>query len=381
MKGINLHLYSAPLVRDSRSRKESKSIEDYLWFDKILMLGIQAPNVAQFTDISKEVRVERLKVSFYHKLPFLKSICFYLEWYVEIWKRVKKEKISVVQCHGINELVIGVFLKWRKKSKLIYDAHELETERNGSKGIVNLYLKFIEWFLIRFADEVLVVSPSILEWYENKYKGNSITLLRNLPKESLFNVESHQFNLKESLGIPDNDVLYIYLGALLKNRGVEVILECFSKSSTSNHVVFVGFGDYDLKIKEYAKEYKNIHYKKPVEPSEVIGLTRSADVGLCLVENSCLSHYYCLPNKLFEYILAGVPIISSNFPDLSGVVNEKKCGWLVEPNAGALLNAIEKIDKNIVDLTKQRMSENPLMESWETEEIIYINAYKRMLKK
>jgi glycosyltransferase involved in cell wall biosynthesis len=96
-------------------------------------------------------------------------------------------------------------------------------------------------------------------------------------------------------------------------------------------------------VRKYASDFPNIHFHPAIKPSEILSYTCSADVGLSIIENSCLSYYYSLPNKFFEYIAAGVPVIASDFPDMSAIVNEHKVGWTVDVNEEALSNLIAKL--------------------------------------
>src|SRR5690606_34620878 len=98
-------------------------------------------------------------------------------------------------------------------------------------------------------------------------------------------------------------IVYLYLGVLIRGRGIEIILDAFRSASDRHHVVFVGFGEYETQLSNESKQYDNIHYLPGVGPERILQLTSGADVGLSLIENTSLSYYYCLPNKVFEYLL------------------------------------------------------------------------------
>jgi len=82
-----------------------------------------------------------------------------------------------------------------------------------------------------------------------------------------------------------------------------------------------------------------------VEPDDVISYTQSAYVGLSLIENTCLSYYLTLANKVVEYIVAGVPAITTDFPEPARIIDSYKCGWKVSDNKQSVIDLIESISK------------------------------------
>jgi len=378
---LNIHIYASPIVKDSRSLKQTSWLIKNNLFNKILILGIFKDGLDSTSKIGEKIELNRLSLNFYKKFPFLKSLFFYLEWYRKVFLHLKKEDITVVQCHSVYDLPIGVLLKKRKKCKLVYDAHELETERNGVYGISKYVLKIIEKIFIKYTDEVLVVSDSILKWYKSHYPNISCHLVRNLPlKEEIPKNKFKESYFHEKYSLKNDSIIYIYLGTFIPNRGIDIILNTFAKSNEQNHIIFIGYGSLENKIIEYTEKYQNIHFHSPVSSIDIIPLAQQADIGISLIENCCLSYYYCLPNKLFEYANAHIPVIASNFPDMSNLIKEHNLGWTTEPNAIAFNKVINKLDRNIINEKKKALSEITL-ESWEEEGKKYINLYKTLLKR
>lgn len=104
--------------------------------------------------------------------------------------------------------------------------------------------------------------------------------------------------------------------------------------------------------------------------------TVDADVGLCLTENSCLSHYLSLPNKFFEYLAAGVPVISSDFPEMASLVARHGCGWVTEPTAGALAAVIAAIDAADVRRKAEGARQASPMLTWDREQANLLDMYR-----
>jgi glycosyltransferase involved in cell wall biosynthesis len=119
---------------------------------------------------------------------------------------------------------------------------------------------------------------------------------------------------------------------LSSGRGIEMCLDAFATGPKEAHVVFIGFGRLEQSIIEYSKRHSNIHFHEAVPHDQVVPLVRGADYGLCLVEKTSLSAYYCLPNKLFEYCFARVPVLASNFPEIGRLVEQYSLGVCCDPN-------------------------------------------------
>jgi glycosyltransferase involved in cell wall biosynthesis len=109
----------------------------------------------------------------------------------------------------------------------------------------------------------------------------------------------------------------------------------------------MGSGNLRSEILEIIKSEKldqKVFLLDAVPVTQLLGYTSSADVGLCLIENLGASYYYSLPNKLFEYVVAGVPVVASNFPEITGFVESNKVGLVVDPDKeDDVVGAIEQL--------------------------------------
>jgi len=141
----------------------------------------------------------------------------------------------------------------------------------------------------------------------------------------------------------------------------------------------MGYGELEKIIKEYEGKYSNIHFQPAVKPEQVILYTRSADVGLAVFKNACLSYYYSLPNKLFEYILSGIPLIVSDFPEMAKFVDDKLCGWKVIPEDGALYDLIANITLDDAQIKKMNVRKIMNNYEWGFEGNTLLSLYKKLI--
>ena len=220
------------------------------------------------------------------------------------------------------------------------------------------------------------MSDSIKEWYVKKYGIKKIEVIKNIPSSNQMKVKA--VNLKANLNLNSEDILFIYQGFLSVSRGVDTILKVFSHLENDKHIVFMGFGPLEEVIKNETKRKKNIHFLQAAKPTEVLNYTAGADIGIHIIPNTCLNHYYCLPNKVFEYVTAGVPFIVSNFPDIKKEFVAADVAWFVDETVENFKQIVELIDRD--SLVKKK--ENCLMSrnqwSWENQDGIYAKIFKEL---
>jgi glycosyltransferase involved in cell wall biosynthesis len=288
-----------------------------------------------------------------------------------------RERPSLVHCHDVVFLPVGVLLKVLVGSKVVYDAHELESS-DGRSGTSSIAVSVTELLLWPMVDHLVSVSPAILDWYRDKRGPKPSTLVLNSPIYSqvkhLSTVKSRYFH--ERFMISPDRKLFIHVGGMCPGRGIRQLLEVFSDPTVQSHVVFMGYGD-TVGVADYARRFPNIHVHQPVPHDQVVDLVREADVGLCFMEDSCLSNRYSLPNKLFEYAFAGVPVLVSRLPEIARVVNEYRLGICCDNDVKSIRNAVRKLEQEGLERPQGDLSEL----SWETQAKRLQDAYRALLDK
>lgn len=301
-------------------------------------------------------------------------------WY-KILKAIKTIDFSLynfIHCNDIGTLPIGFLAKkLNKKIKIIYDAHEYETEKNNLHGFQKIFLKLLEKLLIKHADAVITVSDAIADEYVRLYGIKKPALVLNTPP---FQEIEKKNIFRETFGIRSDQTIFLYQGGLSKGRGIEVLLEAFETLSSPEHViVFMGYGPLQQLIEEKAAQCASIFFHPAVSPDVLLDYTSSADVGISMIENVCLSYYYCLPNKMFEYLMAEIPVIVSNLYEMKMIVKNNHIGVVAEENS------VLGLQKAIMDITQMDRSElrNNIQRikhlyNWEQQENVLLQLYAEL---
>ncbi|TLX45357.1 glycosyl transferase family 1 [Pseudoalteromonas phenolica] len=376
----NLHISLTEMKNESRVLKQTSSIYSSESFENVFVASLWGESLALEEDLDG-INLKRFDLktrNFGNNLVV--QLLKYFEFGLSIFSRYRKESIGIITIHSLALLPIGVILKFLYGAKLIYDAHELETEKNGLHGIRKILSKKVEKLLIRFVDHTVVVSKSIERWYKKHYPNSKVTVVFNAP--IVKNVQKTTL-LRDRFDIQPDTKLYIYQGGLKPGSGVEQILEVFKKTKKNVAVVFMGYGVSEGDIIESSKEHENIYYLPAVAPSEVLSYTSSADIGLSFVEAVCLSYSYCMPNKVFEYLASGLPVIVSDCIDMKSFIQEhdNSIGWYSENFSVSELTRLIEQTSNI-DTSTYREQCRKVSEKykWQHQEKVLLEIYQSMVE-
>jgi len=380
-----VHLTHTDIRYDNRILKELECLKMNCDFD-LCGIGINYNEGSAINDtslltnnlIAITLRTKRIKFiprSIKHILVFIELL--FKSFFITI-----KLKPAIIHCH--DTLVLPIAFTYKliySKSKIIYDAHELESDKNGQSALLRLGTLLIEriaWFKI---DYLITVSPSIKEWYITKFGAKPSEIILNSPKigHNSFEgtnemVENNKY-FHDLYNIDYHLKVFVYLGALVPGRYIEQLLTIFTKENINSVIVFVGYGSLERQIKEFAQKSNKIKLHDPVPHDKVVETIKSADIGLCLIENVSLSDYYSLPNKLFEYTFARKMVLASNFPDIRKLVNEYNLGRCCNLDVDSIKKSIIEFENDLSTTVKSNIYEL----SWEAQELRLINIYRNII--
>lgn len=220
----------------------------------------------------------------------------------------------------------------RHGGRLVFDSRELYAALDASAGrpFVSATWRAVEGRYIRRADAVLTVSEGIADRLAAAYGIERPTVIPNVPDGSP-PVPSDR--LQRALGVPDDGrALVLYQGLFREGRGLTSLLEA-ARSVDAVRVVLVGEGPLEGRVRALAAPLGDRAAVHPfVPPRELPSWTVGADVGACLIEPLTDSLRLSLPNKLFEYLNAGVPVLASPLPEIRRAVEPFGVGVLADPD-------------------------------------------------
>jgi len=254
--------------------------------------------------------------------------------------------------------------------KLIYDSHELFTqvpELVGRRRVQAIW-KYIESRIVPRLDCAVTVSRSIARIYYGLYR-TPFRVVRNVPKRKVPCTDG-----KMDSDFPGKRVI-IYQGALNMGRGLELMIETMEHLK---EVVFlvVGTGDIDRKLRDLARTKGlggRVVFTGRLSPGEVDPLTCAADLGISLEEDLGLNYRYALPNKLFDYIQARIPVLCSDLPEMAGVVQTYGVGITTperdpEKLATIIRSLLGEIDRGSF---REALEKAAAELCWEKEKTVY----------
>lgn len=374
---MNIHLYPSVLKNETRIHKIVCSLRSHAEFQEISVVGRSGQGLPAHEDLGNGVHLYRLASVFGEGFNnAFGKVLRTLGWYLAVLWWMRCRTVDCLNCHSLPVLPLSVLLKMWKRCKLVYDTHELETETHAGKGLRKNLAKWVERVFIRQVDSVCVVNRSIAAWYQESYGLPHVWVVHNLPHR-MTSAPQRTGLLRSAIGLRSpQTLLFIYQGLLSPGRGIEMLLDAFAGIRGDRHLVCMGYGPLEESVRKAGQLHANIHFMSAVAPDLVKEYTVDADVGLALIENTCLSYYLCAPNKLYEYAACGVAAVVSDFPEMSRFVDSYDCGWKVKPEVGAFRRLVESIDAESLKTKRFNAALAGKEYCWENEERELLSMYE-----
>jgi glycosyltransferase involved in cell wall biosynthesis len=374
----NLHISLTDFKNESRVLKEAGSLIRACLFDKIYIAALHGKGLLVEDHVGEKLQVNRFSIQTRAWVKsFIAQAIKYTEFCMRVYFFYRKKNIGVVNVHSLELLPLGVALKYLYKSKLVYDAHELETEVDNLSGMRKEISRLVERVCIPHTDMTIVVSESIANWYATEYKVMRPSVVLNAPPCRDLLRRNH---FREQLNIRADQKILLYQGGLVQGRGVSLILEAF-KSRSDDKVValFMGYGPLEAEIIQASSRHNNVFFYPAVPPEVVLEYTASADIGISLIENTCLSYYFCMPNKLFEYAMVGIPMLVSNMKDMSELVQKNSMGAVLDEFTPSAINrALDALLVSDLEMMGRNAYGVACDHAWEVQEATMLKAYSHI---
>lgn len=328
------------------------------------------------------------------KRKIIRHSFFYNEYLFFVKKvLLTKTKYDYIYANDLPCLKPAIILKQKLNAKVIYDSHEIYTEtinqffpynsRGLKKIIFNLIIFFMrkvgvntERKLLQKTDYFITVGEGVKLYFKKKYKIDDIIVLMNFPSNLII---AEAFNLKNLLKISQTDFLVIYQGMLNFGRGLFTMIESFKYTNPNVKLLILGDGPIKVDLIAFVKLnnlINNVFFLDKVNSSILLNYTTSADCGICLLESFNLSCEYAAPNKLFEYIHAGIPIIFTNTYESRIVFEKYNVGVLVENDSKLIAEKLNQLSEKNNDDYKNNCKDAAKEYNWEAQEKILLEITK-----
>jgi glycosyltransferase involved in cell wall biosynthesis len=282
-------------------------------------------------------------------LLFNKGFLFYACFNLRLFLILLFSKSDIFLSNDLDTLAASFLASKIKKKKLIYDSHELFTEVPEliRRPKVQKFWLRIEKYILPKLKNCYTVSEPISEYYNQMY-GTSFSVIRNLP-----------YYKKQTIDINKRENILIYQGALNEGRGLELLISAMEEVENCK-LYIAGSGKIESDLKELCKTLSlssKIEFLGRIPMDDLYEITRTAILGFSLEQDTGLNYRYALPNKIFDYIQAGVPSLVSPLPEIQKIVTDYNTGeLLLEDTASDLAKHINKLIKTKVLLEKYHIN-------------------------
>jgi glycosyltransferase involved in cell wall biosynthesis len=316
------------------------------------------------------------------RMVFRKGFLFYAFFNIRLFFSLLLKKYDLLVADDLDTLLPNYIVSKIRKIPLVYDSHEYFTgvPEIQNRPFVKWFWKTIEISIFPHLRNIMTISDSIAEKYSEEYRIRPVTV-RNCAESS----EEIRSYTHEELGIRQGHLLVVLQGTGINyDRGGEELIEALGMTDGVTLLV-IGSGD-QLPLLKVKVHDLNISDKVKFIPAlpwdEMMRYTKSADAGLSLDKDTNLNYRFSLPNKLFDYISAGIPVIAGNLIEVKKIMEENLCGVIISNiTSEEISNAINilKDDRDLLNKLKQNAVTASKSLNWEKESTGVTEFYKKLL--
>ncbi len=317
-------------------------------------------------------------------LLFEKGPVFYAEYQIRLFFYLLFHKADVLVSNDLDTLLPNYLISKLKSANLVYDSHELfcevpELQANPTKK--NLWKRIEKWIFPKLK-HVFTVNDSIAKIYGNEY-NMKLTVVRNIPLLSTQLKIQHLS--KTDLNLPLEKKIIVLQGAGINiDRGAEEAVESMQYIDDAV-LVIIGSGDVITILEQMVLKLKltdKVKFIGKVPFEKLLQYTHHADLGLTIDKDTNINYRYSLPNKLFDYLHAGVPVLASNLVEVRKIIFQYSVGDCIDNhNPVHIADKINHIlnDSSTLQMWKKNTKIAAEELNWEKEELQLIAVYEKFL--
>ncbi len=308
------------LVTDRRVHKSCMVLHEQGY--DVLLVGRVLPDSLEMDE--RPYRTHRMK------LQFRKGPAFYAEFMLRLSNFLKKHEPALLVANDLDTLRPNYQLAKKRNIPLIYDSHEIfcevpELQHSPTKKKI---WEKLEKDIVPQLKYCITVNQSIASWFNTKY-GTDFKVVRNIPDK----INVGRIKTREELKLPTDKKIILLQGAGINiERGAEEAIDAMQWVENAI-LLIIGSGDAleKLKVRSQKSELEGrVVFLPKMKPTELFHYTCNADIGLSLDKDTNINYRYSLPNKVFDYAHAGVPVLVSPLTEIKSFVDQYKIGLWIE---------------------------------------------------
>jgi glycosyltransferase involved in cell wall biosynthesis len=318
--------------------------------------------------LKKSLPIQRNYKTIRFRLLFNKGFLFYAEFNIRLFIFLLFTKKDLLFSNDLDTLLPNYIIGKLQNKKLVFDSHELFSEIPelvNKQQVKNVWV-YLEKTIIPKLQNVITVSDSIKNHYHNLY-GISAIVIRNIPKIKKISQKNFEIDAKGKKVI-------LYQGSVNIGRGIELMIDTMA---LLDEYLFIVIGDGDI-LEQLNEKVSNLSLHNKVKflgkktPEELKELTPNATIGMSLEEDLGLNYRYALPNKIFDYLHANVPVIVADLPEMRSLIKKHPIGEiLIERTPKTLAKTIISMTNNSYE-KELKTAKKELNWSKEKEKLISI---------
>jgi glycosyltransferase involved in cell wall biosynthesis len=309
------------LATDQRTRRLCSTLHSEGY--EVILTGRLLPGSLPLVD--RPYKTRRVKHWFNSK------VFYYAEYNTRLFFYLLFNRFDILHANDLDTLPANFLASKLKRKPLIYDSHEYFTEvpEITNRPVVKKSWELVEKLMFPRVSRVITVNSSIAGIYEKKY-GKKVHVVRNVPEKLPVNMKGMP---PSYWNLPENKKLVILQGAgINRDRGAE---EAVMSMAYIENTVLIIAGDGDIvpglkKLVEKNRLTEKVYFIPRMPYEKLIQLTSACDCGLSLDKDSNLNYRFSLPNKLFDYIIAGIPVLGSSLPEVKAIIEKYEIGIITE---------------------------------------------------
>lgn len=291
-----------------------------------------------------------------------------------------RERADVYHAHDLDTLAAAFFASTLSRTQFVYDFHELYTEQfsPGDKSWLWLgWYSLLERLLAKRAHLRLTVCDSLGNWLKDKYHVRSVLTVRNVPTLQT----PHPTILKRKTPA---DRVILYHGLYFKNRGLEQLIKA-SLYLKHGRIVLRGYGYLEEDLRRLVSHHglsDRVTFAPPVNMTDLVKNAAEADIGVGAFVPTALNTRFALPNKLFEYMMAGLAVVGTDLPEMRKIILGHQIGRVCKPDdpedLARTLNELLEQGELLEQMKRNALTAARTVYNWDVEQQVLLKAYEEL---